>query len=204
MKLGIIGDTHYTNRGPSKRLDDFFATQLLKTTEALGIFQEQGCDYIFQVGDLFDSHSVANRVKAAIISLLKQYHVKLLCVAGQHDIVGHSLGTLPNSPLSVLEAADVIQLLNETTLDLEIAKGFEVQTYGASFGSDIPVPKNPKAYNILVIHAMIGDRELYPGQNLTSPTRFLKNNPAYSLVLAGDYHYSFEATYISKKTGRKR
>jgi predicted phosphodiesterase len=195
MKLGIIGDTHYTNRGPSKRRDDFFKTQLAKTFEALTIFRKNGCDYILQSGDLFDSHSVANRVKAAIITLLMQKFDHLYCVAGQHDIVGHSLGTLPNSPLSVLEAAGVISLMDENPCALKMNTGFEAYLYGSSFGTEIPIPINPKTYNILIIHAMIGDRLLYPGQNLTSPQKFLKNYPDYNLVVAGDYHYSFQDTY---------
>lgn len=198
MKLGIIGDTHYTNKGPSKRRDDFFATQLAKTAEAFTIFQVQNCDYVLQVGDLFDSHTVANRVKAALISILKMEHRKLYCIAGQHDIVGHSLGTLPNSPLAVLEAAGSIQLVNDVPTSLEVVKGFEVEIYGASFGAKVPTPKNSKAFNILIIHAMIGDRLLYPGQNLASPEKFLKNHPDYDLVAAGDYHYSFQATYQNR------
>lgn len=197
MLIGIMGDTHYTNRGPSKRLDDFFATQLRKTEEAFNIFADHKCDIIIQPGDLFDGPTAANKVKAALIQLFKEHRVKLYCVAGQHDITGHSLGTLPNSPLAVMEAADVIQML-KSEMTIIRPSGCravdELNCYGASFGSEIPTPKYPDAYNILVIHAMIGDRELFPGQNLTKPRNFLKKHPEYNLVVAGDYHFSFHAS----------
>jgi len=198
MKLGIFGDTHYTNRGPSKRKDDFFATQLAKTAEALTIFDKCNVDYVLQSGDLFDTHSPANRVKAAVISLLKEHKRKFYCIAGQHDISGHSLGTLPNSPLAVLAASGDIELVGEegTILRPSGARARnEVHVYGANFGAKIPRPKYPDMYNILIIHAMIGDRELYPGQHLVKPQRFLVEHPEYNLVVAGDYHYSFKANY---------
>jgi DNA repair exonuclease SbcCD nuclease subunit len=198
MILGIFGDTHYTNRGPSKRKDDFFATQLAKTTEALTIFDKYKVDYVLQSGDLFDTHSPANRVKAAVISILKEHGRKLYCIAGQHDISGHSLGTLPNSPLAVLAASGDIHLVGEereVLRPVETRAKNEVHLYGASFGSKVPEPEFPDAYNILIIHAMIGDRELYPGQHLVKPQRFLAKYPKYNLVVAGDYHYSFKATW---------
>jgi len=201
MIIGIMGDTHYTNRGPSKRLDDFFATQLAKTAEAFKIFADNKCGVIFQPGDLFDGPTAANKVKAALIHLFKEHHVKLYCVAGQHDITGHSLGTLPNSPLAVMEAAGAIEMLkSEVTRirppTLRASRDYEeLNCYGASFGSEVPVPKYPDAYNVLVIHAMIGNRELFPGQQLVSPRNFLKRHPTYDLVVAGDYHFSFHAAH---------
>jgi len=197
MLLGIIGDTHYTNRGPSRRKDNFFRTQIAKTCEAIDIFQNRGCECIFQSGDFFDSHTVADRVKSEIIQLLYCFGIveqnKMFCVAGQHDISGHSLNTLPNSPLSVLGSSRVVKVLNSKPTYV----GPENHTnalYGASFGEAIPEPSED-IYNILVVHAMIGNRLLYPGQKLTSPRRFLKQHPKFSLVICGDYHYPFEDSY---------
>jgi len=198
MILGIFGDTHYTNRGPSKRKDDFFATQLAKTAEALTIFDTFKVEYVLQSGDLFDTHSPANRVKAAVISLLKEHKRKFYCIAGQHDISGHSLGTLPNSPLAVLAASRDIELVGEEGTRLRppgTRARDEVHVYGASFGAAVPKPKYPDVYNVLIIHAMIGDRELYPGQHLVKPQRFLAKYPQFNLVVAGDYHYSFKANH---------
>ena len=76
MKIGILGDTHYTNRAPLRRIDDYFQTQMRKSTQALTIFEEMGCDIVVQPGDLFDASTAANRVKSAIITLIKQYNRK--------------------------------------------------------------------------------------------------------------------------------
>lgn len=199
MNLGFFGDTHYTNRGPSRRNDNFFETQINKSLQAFSIFEQYNCSVIFQPGDLFDSHTVSNEVKARIIKLYKnnlKQDEKILFVSGQHDISGHSLYTLKNSPLAVVQAAGVGKLLAAkpySILDLE--DGRTVQVYGASYGEPIPEPESEMDYNILVIHKMIGDRELFPGQELTKPNQFLRNNPKFNLVLCGDYHYRFSSQY---------
>jgi predicted phosphodiesterase len=196
MIIGIFGDTHYSNRGPSRRKDNYFDTQVNKSLQAFSIFAKNNCDVIIQPGDLFDAHTTANEVKAKIINIFKDTNFTdfpVFCVSGQHDISGHSLYTLKNSPLAVLQAAGVVKILTAEKEGLGYGGG--VGVYGASFGEEIPEPKCKDEFNILVIHKMIGDRELYPGQELVKPNQFLKSYPDYSLVICGDYHYSFSSQY---------
>lgn len=188
MKIGVIGDLHLTNHSPERRQDDYFQTLLRKLQQAMDIFTAQGVQYVIQVGDFFDSPTVANRVKSAVIRLLRQYRGPILCIYGQHDITGHSAATLPNSPLAVLEAAGVVEILGQKALDQV------TMIHGASFGEEVPAP-HVGCHNILVTHRMIGDRPLYPGQPLESPRVFLRHHPGYQLVLCGDYHYPFQDTY---------
>jgi predicted phosphodiesterase len=193
MKIGILGDIHYTNRAPRRRIDDYFQTQLRKSNQALTIFEEMECDIVIQPGDFFDSPAVADRVKSTIITLLKGYGRKIYCVWGQHDITGHSKSTLPNSPLAVLEAAEVVEILDNKsrivgTVDED--SDISVCLYGAGFGEDIPEPYED-CYNILVAHRMVGDRPLWPDQELIGPREFLRKHTGYNICIFGDYHYRF-------------
>jgi DNA repair exonuclease SbcCD nuclease subunit len=198
MKIGIFGDLHYTSRGPTRRLDNYFETQMEKSSEAFHIFRKNNCGYVVQPGDMFDTHTVSNEVEARTILLFRKWMEDrvILCVSGQHDISGHSLHTLKNSPLAVLQSAGVVKILSERVWG-ECLKGEEKDFgfYGASYGEPIPEPDDENTYNILVIHKMIGDRELFPGQELTKPNQFLRNNPKYNLVICGDYHYRFSSQY---------
>jgi len=196
MKLGILGDLHFTFRGPSRRKDNFFETQMRKFREAFSIFKKEGCNYIIQPGDFFDTHTSSNKTKAEIIKFLREelwYEEGIFFVSGQHDISGHSLHTLKNSPLAVLKAAGVGTLL--TGNPHPIRNNSAINLYGASYGESIPNPEREDEYNILVIHKMIGDRELFPGQELQKPNQFLRNHPKYRLVICGDYHYRFRSEY---------
>lgn len=201
MKLGMFGDLHYTDKAPERRKDDYYQTLRDKVQQALSIFAEERCDWVFQPGDFFDSPQVGNRVKADVIRMLKDCPFKVLACAGQHDIFGHSLETLPSSPLSVLQAADVVTLLGEKEFVLSVGnqntKCFQrkIAIYGASFGEEIPTPESLESLNILVIHRMIGNYPLWPDQPLEDPRSFLRKYPAFSVVLAGDYHYRFSDRY---------
>lgn len=200
MKLGILGDTHFTNRAPRRRIDDYFQTQQWKFNQTLTIFEEKGCDIVVQPGDFLNSPDVANRVESAIIMLLKKYGIRIFCTWGQHDISGHSKATLSNSPLSVLEAAEVVKILDSEPLRVGMVSkedGTRVYLYGAGFGEGVPEPYED-GYNILVTHRMIGNKPLWPGQELVGPRSFLRKHSGFNLVIAGDYHYRF----VEKWNGR--
>lgn len=201
MKFGILGDLHLTNRGPRRRLDNYFQTQLGKLKQAFDIFKAEECDAIIQVGDFVESPNVSREVDIEIITFLLAQHFDIYCCFGQHDIAGHSASTLKRSPLRVLESANLVKILSKHPTEL---KNTSIPTndnnrymmlYAASFGEPIPETHSDDPYNILVTHRMIGDRQLYPDQKLIGPQKFLKDNPTYSLILCGDYHYRFHDTY---------
>ena len=71
---------------------------------------------------------------------------------------------------------------------------------GVNYGGDAKeVKKMMKKYEkhsskvkrIMVVHAMIGNKPIYPGQDITKAKTFLKNNPLADVILCGDYHYPF-------------
>jgi len=197
MIFGLLGDLHLSRRSPEKRTDsNYFMTLLDKLDQALSVCDQHHCDYILQVGDFFNSPMVGNYVVSTIIRKLNSYRSKftVCAVAGQHDMVGHSRSTLSNSPIAVLEAANVIRILGAEPYSLNEA---DVHLYGASFGESVPEPAD-KCYNVLVTHRMIGNRPLYPGQELEGPRQFLRRHTGYDLVVCGDYHYRFIDSYDKK------
>ena len=192
QKVGLLGDLHLTSKAPERRKDDYYRTLLGKLKQAFDIFEQDGCQWVFQPGDFFDSPQVGNSVIADIIKLISYYRFEVLVCAGQHDIFGHSLETLHSSPLSVLEAANSISLLGRNKNLI----GENIWVYGASFGEEVPNPSKVEGYfSVLVIHRMIGNRQLYPDQPLEDPREFLRKYPKFDLILCGDYHYRFQDHY---------
>ena len=198
MKIGLLGDNHLTNHSPIRRKDDYFQTHIDKLRQAFQIFRDHDCTAVIQPGDFFDTPTVANRVKVAVMKLLQeewfgysQFALRPFVVYGQHDISGHSATTLPNSPLAVLEAAEMITLLGPAPVLLDENKGQRIAFYGAPFGEEPPEVESTDTFNILVTHRMIGDRPLWPGQVLEGPRAFLRKFPDYGLVVCGDYHFRF-------------
>jgi len=203
MKLLIEGDGHFTDKKPERRQDkDFLETMLGKLDQVFQIYRENNCSAMIQVGDFFNSPDASNRVIAALISIIKQNQIVPYVIYGQHDIVGHSGTTFGRSPLKVLKAAGVIEMLGNytqcvcTDIDEEERSIF---LYGASFGQDIPKVDDPKNFNVLVIHAMIGNESLYPGQNITLPQNFSREYKDFNLICCGDYHYYFDIEMGSRR-----
>lgn len=187
MKIGVIGDLHFSSIAPERRLDkDYLSTCGVKLSYCLELLGD--CSVVIQAGDFFDRYSVSNKAIAMAIksiSIGSKLGFRIYGIAGQHDLSGHNISSYENSPLKVLEAADVFELLRSSPCSpIGYDSGFKpINFYGASFGESIPEVKDKDRYNVLVIHAMIGDRQLFPGQELENPRAFLKNYPDYNTVV---------------------
>jgi predicted phosphodiesterase len=195
MRLLLLGDTHFEERGPDRRKDDYFLTQLCKLKQIFSIYGEEKCDAILQVGDFFNSPYVSNYVKSNLITDLKHWGNIMYCIFGQHDIFGHAWQTFERSPLAVLEAAAVLKVVRDPCTRIEGKSGDCVYVYGACFGCEVPKVESEHTFNILLVHDMIGDRELYPGQELKGPRDYLRKYPNYDLIVCGDYHYTFKDSH---------
>ena len=200
MKFLLLGDTHITDRKPERRKDlSYLDTILGKLNQIEQVGIRYKCGVVLQSGDWYDSWRVGSNVTCEMISFLKKSKMEWFCIWGQHDIYGHSAESFSYSSLRILqEAAEVKVLGEEPKLIPSDYHTPDVYLYGASFGQEIPKVVIPKAYNVLIVHQMIGDVPLYPDQELVHPAAFLRKYPNYNLVLAGDYHYRF----ISQFGGR--
>ena len=194
MKFLLTNDWHLRLRPPAKRKDDFAATQLKKVEEVISIFKSEECDILFQAGDLFDRPSPAYSLLVTYIKLFKQREVCLDLILGQHDMYMYSRESINRTATKVLESAGVVNIHTADGCPIHLEPtGESVVVYGASWGEDIkpPVRKDYECTNVLLAHRMVGDRELYPGQELLGPKAFAAKHPGFDLILLGDYHYPF-------------
>jgi len=205
MKLLLTGDWHITNTPPEKRIDNYTQAQSWKFLHILGLAEEKNCAFIIQPGDFFDSHKANDFLKRAVIKLLKDTkHPPILTIFGQHDLRYHSSDT-KNTPLRVLEAAGVIDILGYrrgTPIVLNTSPPkiihSDIHIYGTSWFEDIPVPET-EGINILVMHGMIIKNEkIWEGQGDATLGNILLRNNRFDLIVSGDNHQSFTIS-----TGKK-
>ncbi len=192
MKLLILGDAHITNKRPKRRKDvEYLGTCLRKLLQVEDIYRNKNCDLLIQTGDLYDSFKASHEVVAALTRFFRKAEMKVVTTFGQHDISGHSAGTLKKSPLAPLVAGGLLTLAHAESGAVEPFATMPI--IGAGFGEKII--SNPKYhdlnFNILVVHQMVGNEELYPGQPIVHPNKFLKIHKQYDLIICGDYHYRF-------------
>ena len=147
MKLLISGDWHIRQTAPERRLDDYWVTVMKKVGFIIDLANEEGCNFIIQPGDFFDSHKANDFLKRYMIKKLQWKKMKVLTVFGQHDLRYHS-SDVRNTPLGVLYAAKVVYVAPHWE-PLEFSG---IHIWGASWYEDIPKKvKDKDAFNILII-----------------------------------------------------
>ncbi len=192
MKLVLVSDIHLVDKNPIARIDDLTETQWTKI-DFIFDFAKKHSAQILQAGDLCNkprSWSVLPR----LIDAIRKNKSYIYCCRGQHDDYLYSLTTRDRTILGVLEKAGLIKVLDENPFTLSHGPGDDVILYGCSFGAEIPeVGRQKGLFNVLVIHAPILNRAVYPGQKFTMGDKFLKDHPEFDLIICGDIHIQFEA-----------
>ena len=194
MQFILVSDIHATSQNPTNRKDDILNTFISKFSFILKYAQKNNAS-ILQAGDFFHKPRDWNSLDA-IISLFNQYKgVNIYSIFGQHDTYMRSK-TLPNNLLT-LNKAGYLDLLSEKPIKFKKhCRSKEVCLYGCSWGEKVPEPKGE--VNILVMHASISKKAIFPGHDYTSPEYFIKKNKGWDLILVGDTHRYF--TVRTKKT----
>ncbi|RLA02449.1 MAG: hypothetical protein DRQ42_00595 [Gammaproteobacteria bacterium] len=193
MKLLATGDWHLRNKKPKNRTDDFVEAQKNKVTFILETAKLNGCNYILQPGDLFDSYQTSDYLKQLYISLLKEYEIPMLTVFGQHDMRYHS-SNRDNTPTKVLDSSGVITVLPPSPVNI----WFDVHFYGCSWGEEIPEVEDKSKFNVLLIHKMIVEDKLWEGQEDHTLCNLLLRTTDFDLIVSGDNHKSFTTDFGHK------
>jgi len=191
MKLLLVGDMHLRSKPPERRIEeDFKEVCLNKLRMVLEIAGQENCRAIIQAGDFFDSPNPPKDLIADVIDMLRGLGAfrDMYCIFGQHDLPYHSLAAKERSALRILEAAGAVKLLDAEGATIE-EDGQQVVVRGFSFGEE--VKSSDGIAEICVVHAMVGDKPLYAGQDIVQPETFMRRYFGYKLYLFGDYHYPY-------------
>ena len=193
MKLLITGDWHICHNTPINRIDNLFKTQNRKLSFILDTAIEEGCKYILQPGDFYNTWKIPHHLERYVINKLKKYSdVKILTIFGQHDLRYHS-SDKKNTPLSVLEAAKVVTIIqNDTPICLNTMRTKEekaVYLYGVSWKEKIPT-QLLNGINILSLHDLVTE-EGKGWEKKKTKVHSLFDQTDFDLMVTGDNHKSF-------------
>lgn len=199
MIIVATGDLHLTTVKPKRRKDNYWEHQWEKINYIQNMAKQVKASCIVQPGDFTDSHKANDFLKQYIINWANERKNKgawipIYCVYGQHDMRYHS-SQLENTPLRVLQAAGVVNLLSDKPEEFA-DHHHEVHIYGAGWNEEIPVPGN--AYNILVTHRMIYQEKLWSKQEEGERAVGLLIKTKFDMIVSGDNHQSF----LEKKGAR--
>lgn len=191
MKILVTGDWHLDTHVPQNRIDDYFVAQVAKVNWIFELAEIEGCHYIIQPGDFFNSHRANDYLKQLWISAIdtRLPSTTICTIYGQHDLRYHS-SDKDNTPLRVMEVSGSVHIIpNYWDIHGRLA------LYGCSWGE--PIPKDieyPKdsTFNILVAHIMvIKDKKIWEAQKEFTWGNHLLRRTKFDLIVTGDNHESF-------------
>ena len=194
MKFLYFGDRHATFKQPSNRIDDFIETSRLKELEVMEIAKKEKVSAILQPGDFFEEKDIKgeNKFIQEIIDryglfnpkeLLKTFqetgrfdmklleeYIPMVCVAGNHDLIGESLESLPSTTLGLLSSLGQLNLVtkdNPIFFTTEDGKRIAITGTNYHIGMDEPqyiddyiVDKKLGDYHIHIVHGMLSDKDM--------------------------------------------
>lgn len=195
MKLVLLSDTHLLWDKPISRLDDTKVTQFVKLKFIFDYAQKEDAKIII-AGDIFNKPRSWNLLPE-VTTFLKKYNLSIFVIFGQHDVYMYSQESKDKTNLGVLAKAGLVKILNSQPVFIMsglMSEGKQSDLYGTSYGQEIPIIKNKDHFNILVIHAPIAEKALWPGQNYMDSLTFLKEHE-FNLICCGDIHQKFIKEY---------
>jgi len=191
LKLGIIGDCHFTDKRPIYRNDeDFYKTQFDKLNFVLTSLAETKFD-IF-LGDMFDTVNPSRYLVNNIISILQKFNKQRLYVMGNHEKIGS---------INIKDYSDSAIFSSYLAKVIEISENKEIENVMFKFIPEFEIENDKtwifdekfKSYKkVIIAHKMLTDKHVNFEHILINDI-----NTNADIVISGHYHYSFE-----KKIGK--
>ena len=208
MKILYFTDTHIRGTTPQNRKDNLVETLEKKFNEVIGIINGENIDYVIHGGDLFDRPDVSVSIVSKFAEILNKIKVPIYIVSGNHDIYGHNPETLGKTMLGLLNAINILHVIDSGEKIILEKNGIKVQLTGQPYIYNLDDPINRDKYIIKskpdnvqylihVVHGMLLDRPFIKGIPYTLIDD-IKETKA-DITLCGHYHSGFGIKIIDGK-----
>lgn len=192
-KICIVGDPHIDNKQPGSRLDNYMEASLADLKCTLMIAEENKCDAIVFLGDMFDRIQVNAEVTSKLIQTLNKndygesWPFKKYTLLGNHDI-DNTMSNLDKSSFWTLIVSGCVEYVKEVPelgLVFEHWNGRIEKTISDGIFKDYDYP-------IVCAHAYIANE----------PTPFVVDailvdsfavNPKTRLIASGHFHFEMDS-----------
>lgn len=197
----LVADLHLTDTSPISRTDDYQAAQRTSLEFLQSLSRENNDCPILCAGDVFDHWKASPWLCAFAYKYLPRPFV---CIPGQHDLPGHSLGQIERAALGLLgRVAEDIHVLQSADEIYEWSPSqTPIEVVGIPYGQ-IDIKARPDSTKkrvegtrkIIMLHSLIWEKEIPPWskEGITAQD-VVDAFPEADLILVGDNHQSFVYT----------
>jgi len=155
-KVLFIGDTHFDDRTPISRNDNYSITSISKLSQVINIAKKRKIRYIILTGDAFDKNVVSAKYLNEVLKTLrdaKEQGITFYSIIGNHDLPYNSHDQFNRSLLSILFLSGLVIYLDAYRFD-----DIKTIVYGLDYGRELkpeevnaPITRDPLK-KILVAH----------------------------------------------------
>jgi len=181
MKIIVVGDGHFCDHSPIKRLDIIRVMQLSKLSKIRSISIEKGVDAVVFLGDIFDKAKPDTSLVNQVIEEMVQFRCPLFSIVGNHCTQGCKDG-VNGTAIGTLFASGVMEHLGEL-----LFKGIQLIGYDHTNKHNLDMYRNFQA-SVIFTHNMVVPYEVpYDHMSAHDILKVIKN----TVVFSGDFHLPF-------------
>lgn len=184
MKFILTGDFHIRLDQPISRIDNFLETQkqILKFIVDQTIKNKAMC---LCTGDIFHKAKSKNNEESIILLADIFKPINIYSVAGNHDLINHSLSYFDKSSIGVISRLDNWFFQKEKIFNDDLVRFF-------NFGEKIKNCNIKDKIKIAVIHKYVGEKDNpFFMKNKGIEAQKLLDKYDYDYFITGDNHQSF-------------
>lgn len=122
MKIGFIGDPHFTSARLAVRKDFFPDTMADKLNQTLEIATAKQCDLWACGGDFRHGRSFSTQYLNKLVAIMKQYTIPKMCVIGNHDCLSEDTELLTFNGWKGYESVGVGDLVYSFNLSSQVGE----------------------------------------------------------------------------------
>jgi DNA repair exonuclease SbcCD nuclease subunit len=190
MKFLFFADGHLRGINSVNRKGDYFSDWMDKFDELLAIAKKEKCDFIIDVGDLFDVSNPSFRILDALADKVEKAKINIYSLQGNHNLHCGHIENSSSTGLAHLQKRckyfnNLLEFDSEgfKIIGVEYEHNIEEQLKeGIFFNSDVD------DYKILVVHALVTPGKFFDEVSYLTPEQFPTDA---NLVLLGHYHHPF-------------
>ena len=171
LKFLLIGDRHNSENTPSSRIDnDYALTCEQKDMEIMHIAKTHGVNAILHPGDFFtdSDKKLGNEFMGKIVNRWRSCGIPLIGIAGNHDLIGNNIDSLPSTTAglldSILGSINLFKIIKNGEIVSFTDGTITVNITGTNFHKGMDRPENigdyvvtnkTADYHIHIVHGML-------------------------------------------------
>lgn len=189
MRFMCIGDPHFRCTNPEMRIDNYKQDIFDCLYESFEVAEKNKCDKVIILGDMFDNAEPVGIIRNEVIDLFQKkkdgspWKLEFYTLIGNHDIIGHNIGTLKRTALGTVQRCGV-QIVDRICED-DICIYFGHYTDG--------IEKQDHSWNVAdvyIMHANILPTEFVADDHVLIDK--FKTHKDTRLVISGHYHPGYD------------